>query len=241
MMDRQDVFYLLTEQGIEIGPRKQKQFERYYEQLVLWNEKMNLTSITDETGVYLKHFYDSLTPAFYIDFTRHLSLVDVGAGAGFPSLPLKICFPQIRVTIVDSLNKRIQFLQHIVDTLGLEGVELYHSRAETFAQDPHHRQMYDLVTARAVARMSVLAELCLPLVQVGGSFVALKGAKGEEELAQAGRAINWLGGEVEDVYTFSLPEAEGERQIILISKVKDTPKKYPRKAGVPLKQPLGEN
>jgi 16S rRNA (guanine527-N7)-methyltransferase len=240
-MIKQDLFRLLAEQGIVVGEKQIRQFEQYYEQLVRWNERMNLTAITDEAGVYLKHFYDSLTPSFYIDFTRHLSLVDVGAGAGFPSLPLKICFPQIRVTIVDSLNKRIQFLEHIVQTLGLEGVELYHSRAETFAQDPRHRQKYDLVTARAVARMSVLAELCLPLVHVGGSFVALKGAKGEEELKQAQQAIAWLGGEVEDVYTFFLPEDEGERHIILINKVQDTPKKYPRKAGLPNKQPLGED
>ena len=230
----------LSEQGIELTEQQQQQFQTYYRLLVEWNEKMNLTSITDEHEVYLKHFYDSITAGFYYDFNQPLTLCDVGAGAGFPSIPLKIVFPELKVTIVDSLNKRIQFLNHLAVELGLTQVSFVHDRAETFGKGVN-RETYDVVTARAVARLTVLSELCLPLVKKGGQFIALKSAKGEEELAEAQFGISILGGEFSDSYTFDLPEDAGERQMIIVDKRRQTPKKYPRKPGTPNKAPLLEN
>lgn len=228
----------LEKQGIMLSQRQQAQFERYYELLVEWNEKMNLTAITERDEVYLKHFYDSLTPAFHMDLSGELSVADVGAGAGFPSIPLKICFPELQVSIVDSLNKRITFLEELAKELELEGTHFYHDRAETFAKKPDFREQFDLVTARAVARMSVLSELCLPLVKVGGTFAALKAADAEEELSSGQKAIHMLGGRLKEVYSFQLPVEESERNIIIIDKVKKTPNKYPRKPGTPNKSPL---
>lgn len=229
---------LLEERGISLSSTQHGQFERYFETLVEWNEKMNLTAITERNEVYLKHFYDSLSAAFHFDFSGSLTLCDVGAGAGFPSIPLKIAFPSLNVTIVDSLNKRITFLNHLADVLGLENVRFIHDRAETFGTNPEHREKYDIVTARAVARLSVLSELCLPLVKEGGHFVALKAANAKEELVDAKKAITILGGRIQETNTFSLPLEESERTIIVIKKEKPTPKKYPRKPGTPAKSPI---
>ncbi|GIQ64035.1 hypothetical protein PACILC2_26030 [Paenibacillus cisolokensis] len=165
-------------------------------------------------------------------------MADIGSGAGFPSLPLKICFPYIRLTIVDSLNKRIQFLRHVTETIGLRQVEMIHGRAEDVARLPEHRDQYDIVTARAVAKLNVLNELCLPFVRKGGVFAAMKGANPAEEVAEAGRSIRELKGELDQVYRLELPFEQSERHIITIRKVASTPRSYPRKAGVPLKQPL---
>ncbi|MGM0843342.1 MAG: 16S rRNA (guanine(527)-N(7))-methyltransferase RsmG [Bacillota bacterium] len=228
----------LREKGIKLTSEQLSQFEVYYETLVEWNDKMNLTAITEKEEVYLKHFYDSITAAFYLDFNREIRVCDVGAGAGFPSIPLKICFPQIEVNIVDSLNKRITFLNHLSEKLGLENTHFYHDRAETFAQNPEHREQYDLVTARAVARMSVLSELCLPLVKKNGTFAAMKAASASEEMNVGKKAIATLGGELKEVHSFQLPIEESERNIVVIQKVKPTPKKYPRKPGTPNKLPL---
>lgn len=228
----------LEKEGISLTTFQLEQFEIYFKTLVEWNSKMNLTAITDHNEVYVKHFYDSISAAFYFDFTKKLSIIDVGAGAGFPSLPLKICFPQLEVTIVDSLNKRITFLQHLIEQLGVEDVQLYHDRAETFAQKREHREAYDLATARAVARLNVLAELCLPLVKVDGAFIAMKGSKGNEEIEEAKAAIHLLGGEVEKHTSFPLPEDEAERHIICVRKKRRSPKKFPRKPGIPNKQPI---
>jgi 16S rRNA (guanine527-N7)-methyltransferase len=206
--------------------------------LVEWNEKMNLTAITEKEDVYLKHFYDSISAAFYVDFTEVTTLCDVGAGAGFPSIPLKICFPHLHISIVDSLNKRITFLNHLSDELGLDHTNFYHDRAETFGKNKAHREKYDMVTARAVARMSVLSELCLPLVKKGGLFVAMKASNVKEELSNAKKAIGMLGGQTDKMYSFVLPEEESERNIVKIDKVKETPNKYPRKPGTPNKLPL---
>ncbi|UXR78339.1 MULTISPECIES: 16S rRNA (guanine(527)-N(7))-methyltransferase RsmG [unclassified Staphylococcus] len=230
----------LDEHGITLSDKQKQQFETYYDMLVTWNDKINLTSITEKHEVYLKHFYDSITLSFYCDLSEPLHVCDVGAGAGFPSIPLKIVFPHLHVTIVDSLNKRIQFLNQLADALELEGVRFVHDRAETFGKNEDYRASFDIVTARAVARLSVLSELCLPLVKKHGLFMALKSSKGQEELDEARFAIGVLGGRVEDVFGFTLPEEAGERQIIKIQKRSQTPKKYPRKPGTPNKAPLVE-
>lgn len=224
----------LKEKGIVLTEHQINQFKQYFEILVEWNEKMNLTAITDKEGVYLKHFYDSLTIAFDFDFNNQ-SIVDVGAGAGFPSVPLKIVYPDLKITIVDSLTKRITFLNHLFKELGLTNANAISARAEEYAKD--HRQDCDIVMARAVARLNILDELCLPLVKVGGYFLALKGLKAQEELDEANRGIKLLGGKVEQSVDFTLTN-DNHRSNIIIKKVKDTPSKYPRIFGKIKKQPL---
>ncbi|WP_100332903.1 16S rRNA (guanine(527)-N(7))-methyltransferase RsmG [Bacillus xiapuensis] len=228
----------LAEKGVILTPAQLAQFELYYKLLVEWNEKMNLTAITDKEEVYLKHFYDSLSAAFYYDFSGEKKICDVGAGAGFPSIPLKIAFPSLDVTIVDSLNKRITFLNHLAEELNLEGVHFFHDRAETFGRSAAHREQYDIVMARAVARMSVLSELCLPLAKKGGVFLAMKAAHAKEELHAGKKAISVLGGRLQEAHSFTLPIEGSERTIMLIKKEQITPKKYPRKPGTPNKSPI---
>ncbi|KKD40825.1 16S rRNA (guanine(527)-N(7))-methyltransferase RsmG [Bacillus safensis] len=228
----------LEEKGITLSPVQLEQFETYFRMLVEWNEKMNLTSITEKEEVYLKHFYDSISAAFFIDFHKVTTICDIGAGAGFPSIPLKICFPHLHVTIVDSLQKRITFLNELAKGLNLQDTTFYHDRAETFGQRKEKRESYDLVTARAVARLSVLSELCLPLVKKEGLFVALKASAADEEMQAGKKAVTVLGGEVVEKHSFVLPLEESERNIIVIEKKKQTPKKYPRKPGTPNKSPI---
>ncbi|MEH7353321.1 16S rRNA (guanine(527)-N(7))-methyltransferase RsmG [Neobacillus drentensis] len=228
----------LREKGIALSKKQLDQFETYFTTLVEWNEKMNLTAITEKADVYLKHFYDSITASFYFDFTKPFHLCDVGAGAGFPSIPLKIVYPHIQVTIVDSLNKRISFLNHLAKVLNLENVQFVHDRAETFGVNPAYRESFDIVTARAVARMSVLSEFCLPLAKVGGHFIAMKAMHANDELEMGQKAITTFGGKVEKVFTFTLPMEDSERNIIIIKKERPTPKKYPRKPGTPGKAPI---
>lgn len=232
----------LLDQGITVTDQQLAQFDYYYHFLVETNEQVNLTAITDREEVYLKHFYDSILGAIAQPKlqTEAWTLCDIGAGAGFPSLPLKILFPQLKVTIVDSLNKRIKFLQDLCDQLGLTEVTLVHDRAETFsAKNSPYREQYDLVTARAVARLVVLSELCLPAVKVGGQFVAYKATAAQDELQVAQGAINKLGGQLTDVKTLSLPSQPAEeRNFVLVNKVAVTPSKYPRRPGVPNKKPL---
>ncbi|OEH91982.1 16S rRNA (guanine(527)-N(7))-methyltransferase RsmG [Bacillus solimangrovi] len=237
-MDIEQFIQYLSKQGIELNEKQLQQFNQYFETLVEWNEKMNLTAITDKNEVYLKHFYDSITASFYYDFTNSLSICDVGAGAGFPSIPLKICFPHLNITIVDSLNKRISFLNHLTNVLGLEDVTLYHDRAESFGKKKEIRESYDVAISRAVARTSVLSELCLPLVKENGVFIAMKGANFAQELQDAKKAIHVLGGSVEQLEKFQLPFEESERNISIIRKEKKTPNKYPRKPGTPGKSPI---
>jgi len=237
-MDIQQFTNMLSEKGITLSPVQLDQFETYYRLLVEWNEKMNLTAITEREDVYLKHFFDSITAAFYFDFSHPLSICDVGAGAGFPSIPIKICFPNIKVSIVDSLNKRISFLNHLAQELKLEDVSFYHDRAETFGQRTEMRGSFDVVMARAVARLSVLSELCIPLVKVGGTFIAMKAASVDAEMTEAKKAVATFGGEVEDINHFLLPFEESERNIVRIRKQRDTPKKYPRKPGTPNRSPI---
>lgn len=237
-MNKEQFVTMLEEKGINLSPQQLQQFATYYKLLVEWNEKMNLTAIKEEEEVYLKHFYDSISATFYDDFTRPLTLIDVGAGAGFPSIPIKICFPHLTVHIVDSLNKRIGFLTHLAERLELKNVAFFHDRAETFAHKKEHRQRYDLAIARAVARLPVLLELCLPLVRKGGSFIAMKGASGKEELLESKKALAILGGELVERHSFMLPFEESAREIIRIAKREHSPKKYPRKPGTPNRSPL---
>lgn len=236
-MNEQQFTAALKEKGFNLSEQQQKQFAIYYKNLVEWNEKINLTAVTEKEEVYLKHFFDSVTPAFYFDFTQIETLCDVGAGAGFPSIPIKILFPHIKLTIVDSLNKRINFLNHLAAELDLEQIQFVHDRAETFGKS-EKREHYDVVTARAVARLSVLSELCLPLVKKGGHFLALKGAQGEAEIDEGEFAVRILGGEIIHYHQFTLPMEESIRYIVDIEKRRQTPKKYPRKPGTPNKEPL---
>lgn len=229
---------LLHDKSIVLTDQQMKQFSQYFDLLIEWNKKMNLTAITEQKEVYLKHFYDSISLAFFEDFSMGKKICDIGAGAGFPSIPLKIVFPTLQVTIVDSLNKRILFLTELVQQLGLTDVSLYHERAETFGQQTEARGTFDFVTARAVARLNVLSELCLPLVKKEGLFLALKAVKSEEEIKEAKHAIAVLGGKIQQEYSFKLPISADERHIVMIQKKKETPKKYPRKPGLPNKQPI---
>ena len=234
-----ETFYnLLAEQNLPLSDQQKKQFDRYFELLVEWNEKINLTAITDKEEVYLKHFYDSIAPILQgLIPNETIKLLDIGAGAGFPSLPMKILYPQLDVTIIDSLNKRINFLQLLAQELDLDDVHFYHGRAEDLAQDKNFRAQYDFVTARAVARMQVLSELTIPYLKVGGKLLALKASNAPEELLEAKNALNLLFSKVEDNLSYALPNGD-PRYITVVEKKKETPNKYPRKAGMPNKRPL---
>lgn len=225
--------------GLVLNDQQIAQFERYYQLLVEWNEKMNLTAITQREEVYLKHFYDCLMVLWNMPLDNYaLQLCDVGAGAGFPSIPLKIAHPELQVTIVDSLQKRLTFIDHLAQELDLERVTCVHGRAEDLGQNPAYRGQFDLVTARAVASLNVLAEYCLPLVKIGGQFLALKAQKSDQELEEAGAAIRVLGAKLIKVTEDQLPVESADRRYILIQKTKETPNKYPRKAGKPAKNPI---
>ncbi|HAM06330.1 MAG TPA: 16S rRNA (guanine(527)-N(7))-methyltransferase RsmG [Ruminococcaceae bacterium] len=215
---------------ITLTENQYEQFQKYFELLVEWNEKMNLTAITDESGVALKHFADSLSLLNFVDIPQNSSLADVGTGAGFPGVVLKIARPDIKLTLIDSLNKRLVFLGEVCAQLGIEA-KLIHSRAEDGARDEKLRESFDFVASRAVARMNVLSEYCLPYVKVGGAFCAMKGAQANEEFKESLNANNTLGGKLEKKYFFELPENGGERAIAVVRKVKNTPQKYPRQSG----------
>lgn len=215
---------------ITLTENQYEQFQKYFELLVEWNEKMNLTAITDESGVALKHFADSLSLLNFVDIPQNSSLADVGTGAGFPGVVLKIARPDIKLTLIDSLNKRLVFLGEVCAQLGIKA-ELIHSRAEDGARDEKLRESFDFAVSRAVARMNVLSEYCLPYVKVGGAFCAMKGAQANEEFKESLNAINTLGGKLEKKYFFELPENGGERAIAVVRKVKNTPQKYPRQSG----------
>lgn len=237
-MTPQAFYQVLIEHGITLTDKQKKQFETYFRLLVEWNEKINLTAITDKEEVYLKHFYDSIAPILqgYID-NSPLSILDIGAGAGFPSIPMKILYPKIDITIIDSLNKRINFLNILANELELSGVHFFHGRAEDFGQDKVFRAKFDIVTARAVARMQVLAELTIPFLKVNGRLIALKAAAAEEELISAEKALKTLFSQVTVNKNYKLPNGD-DRNITIVSKKKETPNKYPRKAGTPNKKPL---
>ena len=237
-MKPEEFYTHLADFGFPLTDRQKEQYERYFELLVEWNEKINLTAITEKDEVYLKHFYDSIAPILQgLIENQPIRLLDIGAGAGFPSLPMKILFPELDVTIIDSLNKRINFLHLLAEELGLSGVHFYHGRAEDFAQDKAFRAQFDLVTARAVARMQVLSELTIPYLKVGGRLLALKASNAPEELEEAKNALNLLFSKVEDNLQYELPNGD-PRYITIVEKKKETPNKYPRKAGLPNKRPL---
>ncbi len=229
---------LLQEHGIMLTDQQKQQFETYYELLITWNQKMNLTAITDYEEVYLKHFYDSLMLAFIPEFHPQASLCDIGSGAGFPSIPLKIVFPDMEMTLIDTLSKRITFLNEVIQTLNLSKITCHHARSEDLARNALFREQFDFVTARAVARLNVLSELCLPFVKEGGYFFALKASKAQEELEEAQKAIDLCGGTYIKTYDEPLPMTQDPRYILVIQKTHKTPKKYPRKAGIPVKKPL---
>lgn len=224
--------------GIELTENQIEQFITYYEMLVEWNEFMNLTAITEYDEVMKKHFIDSISLIKAYDVSKESTVIDVGTGAGFPGLALKIAYPNLKVTLLDSLNKRIQFLNAVIEKLGLEGVETVHGRAEDFAKPDKLREKYDLCVSRAVANLSTLSEYCLPFVKVGGKFISYKSEKIAEEMVAAKNAIGLLGGKVENQVEFTLPDSDIYRNLFVIKKVRETSKKFPRKAGLPSREPL---
>ena len=228
----------LFELGITLSEQQKTQFLQYYELLVEWNSFMNLTAITEFDQVITKHFLDSLSLVKVCDVEQAGRILDVGTGAGFPGIPLKIVYPEIDFVLVDSLNKRVKFLKDVKEALGLEGLEALHGRAEDLARDKSLRAAFDLCVSRAVANLSVLSEYCVPFVRTNGYFVSYKGKKGLEEISNAQNCMNVLGCKIEKVDDFRLEEDEAERLLIRIKKCKGTPKLYPRKAGTPSKNPL---
>mgnify|MGYP004534365333 FL=1 len=226
----------LEELHIQLTEEQIQQFIKYYEMLVEKNKVMNLTAITEFDEVIEKHFLDSLSLIKVYDLKKDISVLDMGTGAGFPGIPLKIAFPELKVTLADSLNKRILFLQEVIDELHIEKIEAVHARAEELGKNKAYREMYDLVVSRAVANLSSLEEYCVPFVKIGGNFISYKSGEIEEEVANAKNATFLLGGKVKDVYKFDLYEQK--RSFVIIEKVKGTPKTYPRKAGTPTKTPL---
>lgn len=224
--------------SIQLTELQVSQFIRYYEMLTQWNQFVNLTGITEYQEVMKKHFIDSLSLIRIVDTSVSCNLIDVGTGAGFPGLALKIAFPQMEVTLLDSLNKRIHFLNSVIDELQLKGVTALHGRAEDCAKPGKLREQYDICVSRAVANLSSLSEYCLPFVKVGGCFISYKSDRSGEELIASENAILILGGKTEKVDEFMLPNSDIFRSLICIRKVHSTPKKYPRKAGTPTKEPL---
>lgn len=228
----------LKELGVSLTDKQIEQFLIYYELLTEWNSFMNLTAITEYEDVLKKHFVDSVSLIQAVDVRKKLTLIDVGTGAGFPGLALKIAYPEFKVTLLDSLQKRIQFLDAVIEKLGLEGIETIHGRAEDFAKPQKLRESFDLCVSRAVANLSTLSEYCLPFVKVGGYFIPYKSEKIAQEKEEAEKALELLGGKFERQVEFMLPSSDIYRNLFVIKKVKETPKKFPRKAGLPAKEPI---
>ena len=222
--------------GVRFSVEQIEQFYKYMNLLIEWNEKMNLTAITEPKEIILKHFIDSLTILKYID--DNSKLVDVGTGAGFPGVPLSIMNPTLKITLVDSLNKRLIFLQEVVKELNLKNIEIVHARAEEFGQNKNYREKFDIATSRAVANLATLSEYLVPLVKIGGKIISMKASNAKEEINDAQKAIEVLGGKIEKIEEFNLPESDIGRTIIIIDKNKCTPAIYPRKAGTPAKEPI---
>lgn len=228
--------YKIIKEYMDIDNVSAEKFAVYMELLREWNEKINLTAITDEEGILVKHFFDSFSISEFVD--NNSKIIDVGTGAGFPGLPLKIVNDTLNLTLVDSLNKRIKFLNEVKNKLGLKNVETVHGRAEDVGIDNKYREKYDFAVSRAVAELRILVEYLLPLVKVGGKVIAMKGPNIDEEVENAKKAVKLLGGEIERIESFRLGNTDNERTVIIIKKIKNTESKYPRKAGIPRKNPL---
>lgn len=228
----------LQQLHIELSEKQMEQFLQYYEMLVEKNKVMNLTAITEFNEVVEKHFLDSVSLTKQMDLHQPLKVLDLGTGAGFPGIPLKIVFPELEITLMDSLNKRVLFLQDVISSLQLQDIEAVHGRAEEAARNKKYREGFDLCVSRAVANIATLSEYCLPFVKIGGSFISYKSSTIEDELEDGKKGIAILGGKVKDVYKFTLPDSELQRSFVVIQKEKKTPKAYPRKAGTPSKDPL---
>lgn len=240
-MDQYDIELFikdLSELEITLSERQILQFLQYYELLKEWNQKVNLTAITEYSEVIKKHFVDSLTLIRAYDVSQQISVIDVGTGGGFPGLALKIAFPWMKITLLDSLRKRVDFLDYVIADLNLEEIETIHGRAEDYAKKMDYRENFDLAVSRAVAKLSVLSEYCLPFVRLGGCFVSYKSEKVSEEIQSAKRALSILGGHMENQIDFMLPNSDIYRNLVVIGKKNSTPGKYPRKAGMPGKEPL---
>ena len=239
-MDREEFDALMQEYGKKIdimfNVKQLEQFYKYMELLIEWNKKINLTAIIEPKEIVLKHFIDSLTINKYIKDKK--SVADIGTGAGFPGIPLKIYRPDLKITLVDSLNKRMNFLKEVSYETNLENIEIIHSRVEDFGRNKKYREQFDIVTARAVANLSTLSEYLLPLVKQNGKCICMKGSDIEEELEKSNKAIHILGGKLDKVDIFLLPNSDMVRNIVIINKVSNTPNKYPRKAGTPSKKPI---
>ena len=226
------------ELGITLDEIQKKQFTDFYEYLVEKNKVMNLTGITEFQEVLVKHFLDSLACVKAVDMSKVNRIMDIGTGAGFPGVPLKIAFPHLEACLLDSLKKRVNFLEETFQLLKLENITAIHGRAEEFAKNKAYRETYDLCVSRAVSNLATLSEYCLPYVKTGGFFISYKSGTVQEEVEQAQKAVKILGGRIQDVVYFQLPDSEIQRSLVVIEKVKATPGRYPRKAGTPLKEPL---
>ena len=226
------------ELGITLDEIQKKQFTDFYEYLVEKNKVMNLTGITEFQEVLVKHFLDSLACVKAVDMSRIKRIMDIGTGAGFPGVPLKIAFPHLEACLLDSLKKRVNFLEETFQMLKLENITAIHGRAEEYAKNKQYRETYDLCVSRAVSNLATLSEYCLPYVKTGGYFISYKSGTVQEEVEQAQKAVKILGGKIQDVVYFELPDSEMQRSLVVIEKIKATPGRYPRKAGTPLKEPL---
>lgn len=229
---------LLTDLNITLSKKQVDQFLKYYEMLIERNKVINLTTITEYQEVVKKHFIDSLSLVKVFNTNQELSVIDMGTGAGFPGIPLKITFPNWKMVLFDSVNKKINFLNEVIDTLGLENVTATHGRAEDYGKKVEYRENFDLCVSRAVARLSILAEFCIPFVKVDGYFISYKAGNIQEEIEESNDAICILGGKIEKAETFQLPESDIERSFIVVKKIEETPIKFPRKAGKLAKNPL---
>lgn len=226
------------ELGITLDENQKKQFTDFYEYLVEKNKVMNLTGITEFQEVLIKHFLDSLACVKAVDMSRIKRIMDIGTGAGFPGVPLKIAFPHLEACLLDSLKKRVNFLEETFQMLKLENITAIHGRAEEYAKNKQYRETYDLCVSRAVSNLATLSEYCLPYVKTGGYFISYKSGTVQEEVEQAQKAVKILGGKIQDIVYFQLPDSEIQRSLVVIEKIKATPGRYPRKAGTPLKEPL---